>query len=135
MDRPYSISDFAFPSRWEGKSGPNLVERAGQAWRGDRPSGHSDRGKQKEDPSEDPNLAGSIDPVTFLAPSGFRRTTGERAAPPYIGRGVIEAVPDAEILANEAVELNLINSSLDRAGDFPECGSRDCLDGRHHQNT
>ena len=85
--------------------------------------------------SEDPNLAGSIDPVTFLAPSGFRRTTGERAAPPYIGRGLIEAVPDAEILANEAVELNPINSSLDRAGDFPECGSTDCLNGRHNQNT
>src|SRR5260370_41836394 len=43
MDRPYSISDFAFPSRWDGESGPNLVERAGQGWRRDRPSGQSDR--------------------------------------------------------------------------------------------
>jgi len=48
MDRPYSISDFAFPSRWDGESGPNLVERAGQAWRGDRPSGHSDRDKDSD---------------------------------------------------------------------------------------
>jgi CxxC motif-containing protein (DUF1111 family) len=85
--------------------------------------------------SEDPNLAGGVDPVTFLSSLGFRRTTGERAAPPYIGRGLIEAVPDAEILANEAVEHDPINSSLDRAGDFPECGSTDCLNGRHNQNT
>jgi CxxC motif-containing protein (DUF1111 family) len=85
--------------------------------------------------SEDPNLAGGIDPVTFLSSLGFRRTTGERAAPPYIGRGLIEAVPDADILANEAVEHNPIDSSLDRAGDFPECASTDCLNGRHNQNT
>jgi CxxC motif-containing protein (DUF1111 family) len=85
--------------------------------------------------SEDTRLAGGVDPVTFLSSSGFRRTTGERAAPPYIGRGLIEAVPDAEILANEAVEHDPINSSLDRAGDFPECGSTDCLNGRHNQNT
>jgi CxxC motif-containing protein (DUF1111 family) len=85
--------------------------------------------------SEDPNLAGGIDPVTFLSQSGFRRTTGERAAPPYIGRGLIEAVFDAEILANEAAQQNPINSSLDQAGDFPECGSTDCLAGRHNMNT
>ncbi len=48
MDRPYSISDFAFPSRWDGESGPNLVERAGQASRGDRPSGQSDRNKDSD---------------------------------------------------------------------------------------
>jgi hypothetical protein len=85
--------------------------------------------------SEDPRLAGGVDPITFLSSSGFRRTTGERAAPPYVARGLIEAVPDAEILANEAVEHDPINSSLDRAGDFPECGSTDCLNGRHNQNT
>ena len=85
--------------------------------------------------SEDPRLAAGVDPVTFLSSSGFRRTTGERAAPPYIGRGLIEAIPDAEILANEAVEHDPINSSLDRAGEFPECGSTDCLNGRHNQNT
>src|SRR6266852_5989593 len=85
--------------------------------------------------SEDPTLAGGVDPVTFLRSLGFRRTTGERAAPPYIGRGLIEAVPDAEILANESVEHDPINSSLDHAGDFPECGSSDCLNGRHNQNT
>jgi hypothetical protein len=30
----------------------------------------------------------------------FRRSVGERAAPPYLGRGLIEAVPTADILAN-----------------------------------
>ena len=35
MDRPYGISDFAFPSRWDRESGPDLVERAGQGSRAD----------------------------------------------------------------------------------------------------
>lgn len=30
MDRPYGISDFAFPTRWDRNSGPDVVERAGQ---------------------------------------------------------------------------------------------------------
>src|SRR6202166_2005151 len=30
MDRPYGISDFAFPSRWDRESSPDLVEGAGQ---------------------------------------------------------------------------------------------------------
>ena len=85
--------------------------------------------------SEDPNLAGGVDPNTFLSPLGFRRTTGERAAPPYIGRGLIEAIFDGEILDNEAAQKNSINTSLDVDSDFPECGSTDCLNGRHNQNT
>jgi len=36
MDRPYGISDFAFPNRWDRESDPDLVERAGQASRRDR---------------------------------------------------------------------------------------------------
>jgi hypothetical protein len=36
MDRPYGISDFAFPSRWDRESGPDLVERAGRGSRADR---------------------------------------------------------------------------------------------------
>jgi hypothetical protein len=35
MDRPYGISDFAFPSRWDRESGPDLVEWAGQGSRAD----------------------------------------------------------------------------------------------------
>ncbi|TMA28447.1 MAG: hypothetical protein E6J87_20510 [Deltaproteobacteria bacterium] len=53
--------------------------------------------------SIDSNLAG-LDPADgwmndWRASSGFRRTVAERAAPPYIGRGLIEAVPNADILA------------------------------------
>lgn len=31
MDRPYSISDFALPSRWDSDSRPNVIERAGRS--------------------------------------------------------------------------------------------------------
>lgn len=43
-------------------------------------------------------LTGSPDPVTGLFPSGFRRSVGERAGPPYIGRGLMEAIPTADIV-------------------------------------
>ena len=36
MDRPYGISDFAFPTRWDRESGPDVVERAGRASHRDR---------------------------------------------------------------------------------------------------
>ena len=45
MDRPYGTSDFAFPSRWEWESGPDLVERAGQGSRADREQSQTGRGK------------------------------------------------------------------------------------------
>ena len=49
----------------------------------------------------DANLQGTRDPVTGLdSVTGFRRTVGERAGPPYIGRGLMEAIPTADILAN-----------------------------------
>jgi len=43
MDRPYGISDFAFPQRWDRESGPDLVERAGQTSRRDRQHGQAER--------------------------------------------------------------------------------------------
>jgi|SRR6202040_3920076 len=45
MDRPYGISDFAFPSRWDRESGPDLVERAGQGSRADREQSQTGRGE------------------------------------------------------------------------------------------
>ncbi len=30
MERPYGISDFAFPTQWDRESGPDLVERVGR---------------------------------------------------------------------------------------------------------
>src|ERR1700688_4525417 len=46
MDRPYGISDLAFPSRLDRESGPDLVERAGQGSRADREQGQTERGKR-----------------------------------------------------------------------------------------
>ncbi|HKX33610.1 MAG TPA: di-heme oxidoredictase family protein [Blastocatellia bacterium] len=83
---------------------------------------------------EDPNLMGGVDPETYLSSTGFRRTVGERAGPPYIGRGLMEAIFDGDILANEASQKNANNSSLDRPGYFPECPG-DCIAGRHNENT
>ena len=48
----------------------------------------------------DANLSGPLDPTTGLYPSGFRRSVGELAGPPYIGRGLTEAVPTQDITAN-----------------------------------
>ena len=77
-------------------------------------------------PAEDPNLPNhmaGVDPTT-----GFRRTTGERAAPPYIGRGLMEAVFDGDIVANVAAEQALIQTSLGDPGN-------DGLAGRTNMNT
>lgn len=43
MERPYGISDFAFPSRWERDSGPDFVERAGRGTPSGRENGPPDR--------------------------------------------------------------------------------------------
>jgi len=43
MDRPYGISDFAFPSRWDRESGPDLVEKAGRSSQRDRENGQAER--------------------------------------------------------------------------------------------
>src|SRR5258705_7502520 len=45
MERPYGISDFAFPTQWDRESGPDLVERAAQRARTDREQGQSGREK------------------------------------------------------------------------------------------
>ncbi|MBD0301343.1 MAG: hypothetical protein ICV85_03930, partial [Tolypothrix sp. T3-bin4] len=46
--------------------------------------------------AEDKNL-GTVDPITGLSPSGFRRAITELAGPPYIGRGLVEAIPNVDI--------------------------------------
>ena len=84
---------------------------------------------------QDPNLAGGVDPVTHLSATGFRRGVGERAGPPYIGRGLIEAVTDAEIISHEADDKKPIHTSIDVAAQFPECKGNDCIAGRHNENT
>jgi CxxC motif-containing protein (DUF1111 family) len=84
----------------------------------------------------DPILRGGIDPATGLSPIGFRRAVGERAGPPYIGRGLMEAIPAANIVANDDPgDTRDHNSSL-RPGvpRFSECPG-DCVSGRHNENT
>src|SRR5262249_859115 len=44
MDRPYGISDFAFPTRWDRESGPDVVERAGRG--SDRAGGQAQPGRE-----------------------------------------------------------------------------------------
>ena len=73
------------------------------------------------------------DPMTGLSPLGFRRSVGERAGPPYIGRGLMEAVPNTDILANE--DPNDTQGHKSSLGNFAlslGC-TRDCISGRHNQ--
>jgi hypothetical protein len=67
---------------------------------------------------------------------GARRAVGERAGPPYIGRGLIEAVYADDILALEdPADAQAGRSSLSGPVSlFPEC-SGDCISGRHNENT
>jgi hypothetical protein len=79
----------------------------------------------------DPNLAG-LDPVdgwmsNWLSPAGFRRSTVERAAPPYIGRGLMEAIPNADILALE-------DPNDTQGAPVPGCPG-DCISGRANMAT
>ncbi len=83
----------------------------------------------------DPNLAGGIDPVTGLSPLGERRVTGERAAPPYVGRGLMEAIYFGDILANEDPldEVDTYSSLLPIPDRF--ICPNDCISGRHNESA
>lgn len=84
----------------------------------------------------DPVLRGGIDPATGLSPIGLRRAVGERAGPPYIGRGLMEAIPADTITANDdPSDARDHNSSLRASvSRFTECPG-DCISGRHNENT
>ncbi|MDF5721670.1 MAG: hypothetical protein PUP91_14565 [Rhizonema sp. PD37] len=76
--------------------------------------------------AEDRNL-GTLDPITGLSASGFRRGVGERAGPPYIGRGLMEAVPTDDIVnAADPSDSRANNSSLRTT--FFQC-TGDCVTG------
>lgn len=95
--------------------------------------------------SIDPTLRGGIDPATGLSALGGRRAVGERAAPPYIGRGLMEAIFAGDIVFNDALNPGLgtredpsdtqgHNSSLAAPSvTNPECPG-DCISGRHNEN-
>jgi len=84
----------------------------------------------------DPNLQGGIDPTTGLSPLGLRRAVGERAGPPYIGRGLMEAIFGGDVVANDDPGDSQDHASSLRAvvSRFPECPG-DCISGRHNENT
>jgi hypothetical protein len=88
---------------------------------------------QHHRPAVDACFPKPLPPVSFDAnltgpnPNQFRRTVGERAGPPYIGRGLIEAVPTANIGAS-AAEENGPSSLGNFAADFG-CGSNGCIAG------
>jgi CxxC motif-containing protein (DUF1111 family) len=86
--------------------------------------------------ADDPNLQGAIDPITRESQAGFRRTVAERAGPPYIGRGLIEAIFEDTIFAGEDQDdTRDHHSSLAHlVPRFAEC-SGDCISGRHNENT
>ncbi len=84
--------------------------------------------------SIDPNLRGGIDPVTGLSALGGRRAVGERAAPPYVGRGLMEAIFAGDIVANEDTFDRETNFSSLPPLPGPECPG-DCLSGRHNENS
>jgi hypothetical protein len=91
-------------------------------------------------PAVDACLPKPLSPVEFDAnlngalglPMVFRRSVGERAGPPYIGRGLMEAVPTGAILANA---VNAPNPEPRRAngplGTFPDftCSATGCIAG------
>jgi Di-haem oxidoreductase, putative peroxidase len=88
-------------------------------------------------PSVDACLPKPIPPLVFDMnltgenPNAFRRAVGERAGPPYLGRGLMEAVPNNDILANtDPVHSNGTHSTL---GDFTQalgCSSAGCISGK-----
>ena len=72
----------------------------------------------------DTNLAGG---------TGFRRTVGERAAPPYVGRGLMEAISADDIMLLEDPKDEQGDSSLDDPSVF-ECPGG-CIHGHHNRNS
>ncbi|HUG55127.1 MAG TPA: di-heme oxidoredictase family protein [Vicinamibacteria bacterium] len=83
--------------------------------------------------SIDPTLRGGIDPTTGLSAIGGRRAIGERAAPPYAGRGLMEAIFAGDIVANDdPSDTQGHFSTLQPPG--PECAN-DCISGRHNENS
>ncbi len=82
---------------------------------------------------DDPILQGGIDPITGLSPLGARREVGERAAPPYIGRGLMEAIYFGDLVANADLDDHVAtNSSLMPQPDPTICPG-DCISGRPNE--
>jgi hypothetical protein len=84
-------------------------------------------------PSVDACFPKPIPPLVFDTnltggnPNGYRRSVGERAGPPYLGRGLMEAVPNDDILANtDPAHANGTTPPLDFLG----CSATGCISGK-----
>ena len=79
----------------------------------------------------DANLQGTPDPVTGVdSVTGFRRAVGERAGPPYIGRGLMEAIPTADLMAMaDPNDTQTSKSSLGNYASALGC-TGDCISGK-----
>src|ERR1700688_4973233 len=94
MDRPYGISDFAFPSRWDRESGPDLVERAGQGSRADREQSETGRGKG----SHSSRSRGAFDrPVTTYRDRDREYSLRESEVPTLTDLGKFRVVPEDDL--------------------------------------
>jgi hypothetical protein len=72
----------------------------------------------------DANLNGTLAPI-----GTFQRSVGQRAGPPYIGRGLMEAVPTADITANVGGVQNG-QSSLGNIAAALQCPAAGCISGK-----
>jgi hypothetical protein len=62
-------------------------------------------------------------------PNKFRRSVGERAGPPYIGRGLMEAVPTEDITTNANPAVENGHSSLGNFASLLGCSRAGCISG------
>jgi hypothetical protein len=62
-------------------------------------------------------------------PNNFYRSVGQRAGPPYIGRGLMEAVPTADLIANVGGIQNG-QSSLGNFAAVLQCSTDGCISGK-----
>jgi CxxC motif-containing protein (DUF1111 family) len=71
-----------------------------------------------------------VGPEGVDSASGFRRSIGERAGPPYIARGLIEAIPTADLAsAADPNDTQGSNSSLGQYAAAMGC-TADCVSGK-----
>jgi hypothetical protein len=94
MDRPYGISDFAFPTRWDRESGPDVVERAGQGSRTDREQSQTAREKG----SNSPGSRGGFDrPLTIYRGRDREYSLRESEVRTLTDLGKFRVVPEDDL--------------------------------------
>ncbi len=90
-------------------------------------------------PSVDACVPKPLPPVEFdtnlmgANPSGFRRSVGERGAPPYRGLGLMEAVPTEDLLAFTDPKIENGNKKSSSLGNFATklgCPKAGCISGK-----